>query len=281
MISFYTWSNLLRISAAVVLLMFLVPAVFIVHNSWRKRIPALPCMLIIIIQGLVPLTPFPFVKSLMQTGALLLLPSGLIWLLFLIHDIRKPDMHSYHAWIIDSLREAVLVFDSRLNLQGSTGIIANLKQDFSSVFIEKLRKILKSDREAQDPAAPRNEKILRFQERVYRCRYRPVEDGWLFTLLDFTEEQLLLDELIDKNRILEQQSSFLKATEEVELSIRLERYRQKVSSRIQNLLRKKLHHLLSLINGSDDLDPVLACAEDAMTEIRCAVGQLASEGEKP
>ncbi|WP_319560663.1 hypothetical protein [Marispirochaeta sp.] len=38
--SFYTWSNLLRISAAVVLLLFLVPSVFPVQSSWRKRIPA-------------------------------------------------------------------------------------------------------------------------------------------------------------------------------------------------------------------------------------------------
>ncbi|WP_319560662.1 hypothetical protein [Marispirochaeta sp.] len=102
--------------------------------------------------------------------------------------------------------------------------------------MEELRKILMSDGEGQAGNTPHNEKILRFQEKVYRCRYRPVEDGWLFTLLDLTEEQLL---------------------------------------------RTKLHNLLSLINSSDDLVPVLACVEDAMAEIRYAVGQLASEGEKP
>lgn len=269
--SYYTWGNYFRILGAVLILLVLVPAVFMVISTGRRRILSLPAVLLVVCAALFPVTPFPGLRSTLERVSIVLLPFALLWLVLFIRDLRRPDMRNYQGWIIDTLRESVLVFDSNLRLQGSSGPVAGLPEELSSALLDELCGMLRSDGSGEG--------MLRFRGRIYRGRYRPVEGGWLLTLHDLTEEQRLLDELVEKNRLLDRQRTLLKTTEGIDLSIRREEYRRDITTRIQDLVREKLELLLELVQGPAETGPVLACAEEAMADIRAAVGQLASKGE--
>ncbi len=269
--SYYTWENYFLVFTAVILLLILVPVIYIQISSGWRRLLSFPAILLIVVTALIPITPFPVLRRVLESLTPFLVPFALLWLALFVLKVRRPDMRNYHGWIIDNLRESVLVFDSRLCLQGSSGPVAGLQEDLSSALLEELRCMLRSDLSGEG--------MLRFHGRIYRSRYRPVEGGWLLTLHDLTEEQQLLDELMEKNRVLEGQRNLLKATEGIDLSVRRERYRRNITTRIQDVVREKLEMLLELIRGPAEADPVLACAEEAMADIRAAAGQLVSKGE--
>ncbi len=269
--SYYTWGNYFRILAAVLMLLVLVPVIYMAISRGWRRLLSFPAILLIAAEAIIPITPFPALRRILENLTPFLVPFALLWLVFFIWKLRRPDMRNYQGWIIDNLRESVLVFDRNLRLQGSSGPVAGLPEESSSALLEELRTMLRS--------GGSGEGMLRFRGRIYRGRYRPVEGGWLLTLHDLTEEQQLLDELLEKNRLLERQRTLLKTTEGIDLSVRREEYRRDITTRIQDLVREKLETLLELTGGSAETDSVLACAEEAMADIRAAVGQLASKGE--
>lgn len=270
--SYYTWENYFRILAAVALLVLLVPAIFIGLSAGWKRVLSIPAILLIVSTALIPLTPFPVFRQVLVSLRPFLIPFALLWPALLIWKLRKPDMRNYQDWIIDTLRESVLVFDSRLCLQGSRGSVAGISEDLFAALLEELRGMLRTDTSGEG--------MLRFRGRIYRCRYRPVEGGRLMTLHDLTEEQQLLDELMEKNRLLERRKALLNSTEDIDLSVQQEEYRRDITTRIQNLVRQKLKNLLDLIRGPAETDAVLARAEETMADIRTAVGQFVAKGEK-
>jgi|GEM_PF-2735686 len=269
--SYYTWGNCIRILAAIIMLLVLVPSVYLeISRGWR-RLLSVPVMLLIVAVALFPITPYPALRRILEGLSFFLVPFALLWLALFIRNVRRPDLRNYQSWIIDNLRESVLVFDSQFRLQRSSGPFASLPEEISSGLIEELRGLLRSE--------DSGEGTLRFQERIYRSRYCPVEGGWLLTLHDLTEEQKLLDELEEQNRLLERQKTLLVSSEGIELSVRREEYQRNISTRIQNIVREKLETLLELIRAPAETDAVLACAEEAMADIRNAVEQLAAKRE--
>ncbi len=270
--SYYTWENYFGILAAVVMLLLLVPAIFVGLSAGWKRMLSVPAILLIVSTALIPVTPFPVLRQVLVSLRPFLIPLALLWPALLIWKLRRPDMRNYQDWIIDTLRESVLVFDSRLCLQGSRGPVEGLSEVLFAALLEELRGMLRSDASGEG--------MLRFQDRIYRCRYRQVEGGRLLTLHDLTEEQQLLDELVEKNRLLERRRALLNSTEGIDLSVQQEQYRRDITTRIQDLVREKMKNLLDLIRGPAETDAVLARAEEAMADIRAAVSQLVAKGEK-
>jgi len=279
--SFYTYGNFFRTLAALGLLIYLVPHLVLKSDSILHKLLTLSVMALAILQALLPVTPGIEARRIMTVFSWLLVPGGAAWLFFFLRGLKKPDLRHYQAWIIDTLRESVLIFDQTFILQESSGIQKQHSPEESEEFMEELTALIKSgqaspESSGRDPA----EGLFRQGERIYRYRLQPVSQGYLLTLLDLTEEQLLVDELMEKNRLLQRQHTLLESAEAVDLQTRRERYRKDLSSRILSLVREKLLNLQEQMKHPEDFTLVLHSAEEAMADIRLAVSQLARGGEE-
>lgn len=279
--SFYTYGNFFRILAALGLLIYLVPHLVLKSDTVLKKILTLTAIALAVFLALIPVTPGVEVRRIMTIFSWFMVPGAAAWLFFFLRGLGKPDLRHYQAWIIDTLRESVLIFDHNFNLQESSGIQKQQSPEESAEFMAELTNLIKSGQASPEPSDREPaEGLFRQGERTYRYRLQPVSQGYLLTLLDLTEEQLLVDELMEKNRLLQRQHTLLESAEAVDLQARRERYRKDLSSRILGLVREKLLGLQEQMNHPEDLTQVLRSAEDAMVDIRLAVGQLARGGEE-
>ena len=274
--SFYTYGNFFRILAALGILCYLVPHLVLKSDSTLQKLLTLTAIALTVLLALIPVTPHGGARRIMTLCSWLLVPPSAAWFVRLIKGLGKPDLRHHTAWIIDTLRESVLVFDRRFNLQENSGVRAGLSAEESSAFIEELTALIKSI-PATETAV---DGLFRQGERIYRYRFQRVSQGYLLTLLDLTEEQLLLDEIMEKNRLLQGQHTLLESAEAVEIQNRREKYRHDLSSRILGLVREKLLALQELMQNPEEITPVLRCAEETMADIRLAVGQLARGGHE-
>jgi hypothetical protein len=274
--SFYTFANFFRILTALGLLFYLVPHLVLKSDSPIQKILTLTVIALTVFMALIPVTPREETRLIMTITSWILAPGAAAWLIFFIRGTGKPDLRQYQAWIIDTLRESVLIFDQQFNLQESSGLQKELSPEKAAEFIDEITALIKPGPGSETPA----EGFFRFGERTYRYRFQPVNRGFLLTILDLTEEQLLLDELLEKNQLLQRQHTLLETADTVDLQIRREKYRQNLSSRIIELVRENLLKLQDLMNHPEDITPVLRCAEEAMADIRLAVGQLARGGNE-
>lgn len=263
--TFYTNTNFIRIAVSTVLLLVTIPHIAL--GGHKKGISGIFSTLIIL-NALLPLLPYNFDRNLTRLFSLFLLPPTLVWIVYIITDYRRPNLSQYRNWIIDTLRESVLIYDDTFRLQGYRGSIANLSESESQSMLNVLRAIV------EEKHTQKKEGYLPFQEQVYRYRIRPVHKGYLITLLDFTEEQRLLDELMNKNTILEQKRSLLENMETLNVKAYREQFRQQVAIHIQGIVHESLSKLRNMIAVNTDITSLLSCAEDALAEIRHAVRKL-------
>ncbi|MBN2049933.1 MAG: hypothetical protein JW760_05760 [Spirochaetales bacterium] len=205
----------------------------------------------------------------------------LIRIVLFLLSLRRPSLRSYQSWILESLRETVLIFNADLSLQGGGGPLTGLSPEASTELMERLRTLLRESRgDSPDDETP-FEGTLWCEDRAYRYRFHPVRQGYLLTLLDVTSTQRLLNEVVEKNRLLERRKKILEVAKGQEVSLRRHRFRERVTAVIMDLVKDKMEILRGMLETSEDLEPVLTCAQEALKDIRLAVAQKSSEEEQP
>lgn len=269
--TFYTLENFLRVSLSASLLLILIPHSII---GTRARLMSMLLSIVLVINALVPLVPRNFDRTACTVLSVILIGPLLYWTLFIVNDFKRPNLERYQNWIIDTLRESVLIFDDKLRLQGYRGNIADLSEVASRFLVSEMRNIVIQN--------TRNltEGFIKYEALVYRYRIRSVQKGYLVTLLDFSEEQQLLDEVMAKNRILEQRRSLLMNRDSLSLIAYKEKYKQNVTIHIQHIVKKNLNRLRTMIAEKKDPETLLYSAEEALSGIRYAVGRLVGNEEK-
>jgi hypothetical protein len=264
--TFYTYGHFFRILFSAGALFFLVPHM-VLEGEWKEKAVTALLTLLILFYALEGVTPFPSLRQFFRLPGRLLLPAAFLWIFIFLKGFGKPRLSHYQAWIIDTLRESVLVFDKSLSFQGSNRPVTDLPSEKATELLEKIRTIV-----AEGPP----EGLVRYGAKIYRYRFSSVPYGYLLTLLDFTEEQQLLDALTEKNRRLQLRRNLLESSKELDLRFRREEYRRNISTHILHLVGDALQDLLNLVDHSKEIDPVISAAEEAMADIRLAVSQLAS-----
>ena len=190
--SFYTFANFFRILAALGLLFYLVPYLVLKCDSPIQKLLTLAAIALTVFLALLPVTPREETRRILSVISWVLTPGAAAWLIIFVRGTGRPDLRQYQAWIIDTLRESVLIFDQHFTLQESSGLQKTLPPEESAEFIDEITTLIKPGLSTEAPA----EGFFRFGERTYRYRFQPVNRGFLLTLLDLTEEQLLLDDLL-------------------------------------------------------------------------------------
>lgn len=271
--SFYTYSNFFRLLGALGALCFLVPRLVLKADSLHEKLFHASAICLVVIQALAPIVPYPEIQRIMPVFLWLSVPGTAAWILLFIRRKDNPDLRHHQAWIIDTLRESVLIFDSRFNLIERSGIRDNLDSCGYAGLVKELKSRIKGESVSETPS----ESLFHCGDRIYRYRFQPVSGGYLLTLLDMTEEQKLVDELMDKNRLLQRRHTLLASSETGELETRREKYRLDISSRILEMVREKLQEIEILLRETGEIEPALKCAGEAMTDIRRAVSRFPAD----
>jgi len=269
--------------------LLVLPAVILLYiRSRGNRTDNLP--------GRISARLFPVLTGSVMAGILLTSPP---WtpLLILLTGILVPagitltartdrKFGVYRSWIIDTLRETIIVFDPELRVISSgremfppgsirTGRPIRFPEEGKEDRLKDLQETLKGKSGGQG--------AMRYAGRIYHYRFRPLNNrkGFILTLLDITQEQLLIDELQNKNRLLTSRRTILQAGEDLQLNRERERMRQQITREIQNLVQRKLSALQGCLTGTSgirrDLKEIIGTAEESMTEIRRAVSELSPE----
>ena len=269
MTSYYTIDTFLRVFLSLSLLVLLVPSLLL-WNGGRKRLISGVPILLLLLQALSVVTPWPPLREVLHYGMLFLIPPSIFWFFVFLRDPGRTGFEQYHSWIIDSLRESVLVFDTDLNFHGSNDSAASPDK------IETMRDILLADHTDSSSG----EGTVRVKDSIIRYRFRKIHEGYLFLIADFTEEQALLDELKEKNRILRWRQIQLHSAEELDIPSKRElTLRAGISKQILIMVREKLKQLRLLITSGEPSDRILIGAEETLSDIRMAVRHIADKGK--
>ncbi|MBN2657665.1 MAG: hypothetical protein JXR86_11445 [Spirochaetales bacterium] len=271
--SFYSYSNFLRILVALGALCFLVPRLVLKASSHHERLLYVSVITLIVIQALAPIVPYPEIRRISPVFLWLSIPCSAALILSLIGGTERPVLLRHQDRIIDTLRESVLVFDRQFNLIEQSGILSGLESGQLAGLVKEMKTHIDSAPFSETPS----EGLFLSGNKTYRYRFQPVSRGHLLTLLDMTEEQKLLDEVMEKNRLLQRRYALLESSETLELQTRREKYRVELSSRILEMVRIKLREIESLLTETVEIETVLKCTGEAMTEIRREVSRLARE----
>ncbi|MBN2627018.1 MAG: hypothetical protein JXA95_10165 [Spirochaetales bacterium] len=215
---------------------------------------------------------------------------GSLLLLVLFQRVRRDSSNwkAHQNWIVKTLRESVMLFDSQRR------IISGGQDIFPPPLIRPGRNLtelfLLTDRDKGDldelkelyNRGDEGRGMIRLEERHYSFRFIRLEreKGFLLTLLDTSEEQALVSRLSEQNRILHNRQTILQGGRENNLTIKREEneIRTRISGSIQKMVEKQLTRLRAELKTGDisaeNLNRLLAHATKSMTAIRKSVSEL-------
>ncbi len=289
----YTFVNFFYILFCTAGLIVIIPLCILAplsSYSSRVRWVALSTSIIgITALALYPVCPWPDLRKILIPFQILLLPSGGFLIFTLTHSYRNRKIEDYSSWIIDTLREKIVIFDKEMCTisRGNTGLPAGwfpygsfpqLPETINDKDLSSFAGILNKPEKSSG--------TFMWNGTDLSYRLIPIEMGYLLVLLDISEETALVKELNRKNIQLENRRRSIQQMEGTRLEAEKEQYRSSLSSRINNSVRDNLITLLGdieAVSGSgqppetEKIRTMLKHAEESMASIRSMVRRLASE----
>ncbi len=289
----YTFANFFHILLCTAGLAVIIPLCILAplstHNPRLRRIALAAAVTGTTALALHTVCPWVFFREMLFPFQLLFIPSGLYLAYTLSRSYRNRKIEDYSSWIIDTLREKIIIFDKDMRTIscGKTGLPAQwfpygsrpeLPETDSDTDFSLLAALMKK------PVKSSGSFSWRGTDLSYRLI--PIEKGYLLILLDISEETTLLKELRMKNIQLENSRRSIEQLEEKRLKEEQEQYRNRVSSRINRTVSENLVALLADIETvaasgnnpeKDKIHTMLKHAEESMSSIRSMVRRLASE----
>ena len=292
---FYTFGTFFHILGCSLLLGTLIP-VSLLAPCGSCSTPLRWAALGITIAGIIslalkPVTPWLYMQKILHVFQLLTVPAGIVLAFSLVLSYRNKTIGDYSSWIVDTLRETVIIFDQDMRVISCgkpllpdswfpPGEKPGLPEIENSDSISRLRNSLELREAASGTLTYGN-------SRTY-YRFTPMRLGYLLTFLDVSGETILLEELAEKNIQLENRSRSIQAMEETQLTTAKEQYRGTLFTQIHTAVRRNFIRLLAEIEkitagttspGNAEIKQTLKHAEESMTAIRSMVRQLALERE--
>lgn len=230
---------------------------------------------------LAPLSRLPLPASIFRlASSITLVPSllsTLMLLLFLYKKRSEGSLHRYEGAIIDSLREIIVIFDSRgrvLSFGRENPLpdclffdrIPSIPNDHPFSFLNGL---LAQPKEASGTLSQGNFTWF------WRFKPLPRDRGSLLTLLDSSREKELADSLVQTGGQLRKRQKLLLSLEALDADARLAHIRNHVSTEIDREVRSKLSSFLDHGHNVPSLEQTLALAEESLADVRQLVSELA------
>lgn len=281
----YSYAAFFRTLAAAAFLGLLIAGAGRVEVRKKERLPAGACVaaaaLFLCLWALRPLCPFPnaaaFLRAASAASALLCAAAAACWISAGRSRGRSGDFEAFGAAIVDTLRERLVVLDSRRRVvagEGNPLRRCGLAPGFPAALPEEERfSALRRAIAAGTPAAGE----LEADGIPYAYRFGPLAGnrGFYATFLDVSQERALIDSLKERRELLLRRKALLEAAAGAEEArLRMEA-QDRAAARMQGIVEGRLIVLRQLIEEQAGIDTIIDAAEESMAEIRKAVSALA------
>ena len=260
--SYYTWTNFYQILMATAVVTYGMYKIAMVQNT-RFRLLTTLVVILTINWAMVPITPYSQWLRIMGPLQWLELPVLVLWLFTYWRINKKNDFSRYQDWIIDSLRESIIVLDSRGKVEWTNSPV--VQDVFLKTFQESIQNNI-------------DQGLITHGQQTLRYQLHPLDQGYLGYLVDFTREQELILSLRNKNTQLEQRLQFLnsleKNLENQNLQQAQEDVKLDIQQSIQALVDSSLGDFRSALVETRDISELLVQAEKSLQSIRTGVTLL-------